>query len=108
MISLPSGKNEILNVSFTLGEFDPSADGAYRNVKVFPISARPGKLNISVSSDRPVDIAISDEAGICIKFRNSILCDIVSAEITKKEVVTLFAGIFRGDKADVRIKAWMG
>jgi hypothetical protein len=109
VISLPSGKNEILNVSFTLGEFDPSADGAYRNVKTFPLQVRPGDLFISVVSERPVDIALSDGGGICIKFRESILCDTVGpVEIKKKETIALIAGIFRGDRTEISIKAWMG
>jgi len=102
------GKKELLNVSLTLGEFDPSADGAYRNVKTFPLSVTRGKLFISVTSDRPVDIAISNSDGICIKFKDSILCDVLTAETAKKENVTIFAGVFRGDKAELSIKAWMG
>ena len=105
---MPLSKKELLDVSFTLGEFDPSVDGAYRNVKTFLINVRPGTLFVSVASDRPVDIAISNSDGICIKFKDSILCDTLTAETPKKEAVTLFAGVYRGDKAELRIKAWMG
>jgi len=99
----------IFDQSITIGEFDPSADGAYRNVKVFPLSVRSGKLYVSVESDKPVDIALSDEDGTCIKFKNSILCDTLGPiDIAKKGTVALLAGVFRGDKAELRIRAWMG
>ena len=101
-------ENVLLDVSLTLGEFDPSVDGAYRNVKTFPLDVRPGKeLFVSVDSDEPVDIAISNSDGICIKFRDSILKDTVGpVGTTKKETMALVIGIFRGDKAELRIKAW--
>jgi len=99
---------DILNETLSIGEFDPSVDGAYRNVKTFPLPVRPGKLFVSVMSDKPVDIAISDGGGICIKFKDSILNDTLSVEITKKGTAALIAGVFRGDKAELRIRAWMG
>jgi hypothetical protein len=104
---MPS-KREIFIESFTIGEFDPTVDGAYRNVKTFPLSVKQGDLFVSVESDKPVDIALSNEDGICIKFKNSILSDILGPVAVKKGTVTLFAGVFRGDKAELRIKAWMG
>jgi hypothetical protein len=98
----------LLERSLSLGEFDPAAEGAYRNVKTFPLDVRPGKdLFISVRSDRPVDIALSDSGGICIKFKDSILNDTVGPiAITKKETIALVLGIFRGDKAELDVKVW--
>ncbi|MCL2142713.1 MAG: hypothetical protein FWH44_00405 [Methanomassiliicoccaceae archaeon] len=102
-------KNEILDITITIGEFDPSADGAYRNVKTFPLNVRQGKLFISVNSDAPVDIALSDESGTCVKFRDSILCDTIGPlEIAKKGTMTLVIGVFRGDRAETGIRVWMG
>jgi hypothetical protein len=91
-----------------IGEFDPAADGAYRNVKTFPLNVKEGKrLLIKVSSDAPVDMAVSNSDGICIKFKDSILDDTVIIETAKKETLMLVIGVFRGDKAELRIKAWM-
>jgi hypothetical protein len=110
MTRTPSGKkNMLLDVAISVGEFDPSVDGAYRNVKTFPLNVKKGLLFVSVDSDRPVDIAMSNSDGVCIKFKDSVLCDVVGpVEMTKKETVALVVGIFRGDKAELGIKAWMG
>ena len=97
----------LLESSFPLGEFDIEADGAYRNVKTFPLDVKQGKkLFVSVTSSSPVDAAISNGDGICIKFKDSILDDTLEAAVIKKDVMTLVLGIFRGDKADVTVKAW--
>ncbi|MDR0791317.1 MAG: hypothetical protein LBE47_02130 [Methanomassiliicoccaceae archaeon] len=104
------GKKEtvLLDTSLTIGEFDPSADGAYNNVKTFPLDVRSGKrLFVSVDSDMPVDVALSDSGGICIKFKNSILNDTIGPiETVKKGTLTLFLGVFRGDKAELKVKVW--
>ena len=99
----------ILETTVTVGEFDPSADGAYRNVKVFPLSVKKGRLFVSVNSDAPVDIALSDGDGNCIKFMDSILCATIGpVGVPKKGTMALVAGVFRGDKAELNIRAWMG
>ncbi|MDR0778213.1 MAG: hypothetical protein LBE48_02080 [Methanomassiliicoccaceae archaeon] len=97
----------LLDDRLTLGEFDPSAEGAYRNVKSFPLQVKQGKkLFVSVNSDNPVDVALSDSDGICIKFKGSILNDTIDIETTKKGVFALILGIFRGDKAELKVKVW--
>jgi hypothetical protein len=104
------GKKEIIliDTSLTLGEFDPHADGAYRNVKTFPLEVKQGKkVFVSVESDKPVDIALSNSDGICIKFKESVINDKIEVTAAKKETVALVLGIFRGDKADLKLKAWM-
>ena len=104
---MPSAK-AIFETAVSVGEFDPSVDGAYRNVKLFPMEVKRGKLFISVNSDRPVDMALSNSDGICIKFKNSILCDTIGPiEVSKKEMMTLLVGVFRGDMAELSIRAWM-
>ena len=98
----------LMDTSVSLGEFDPYADGAYRNVKSFPLEVRPGrKLFVSVISDNPVDVALSNSDGICIKFKDSILNGTVGpVDTVKKETIALVLGVFRGDRAEVRIRAW--
>jgi len=102
-------KTVLFDEKIIIGEFDPSADGAYRNVKTFPLQVKKGGMFISVDSDKPIDIAVSNGDGICIKFKESILNDVIGpVNITKKETMALAVGIFRGDKAEPRIKIWMG
>jgi hypothetical protein len=105
------GKKEtvLLDVSLTLGEFDPYVDGAYRNVETFLLDVKQNKkLIVHMDSDKPVDIALSDSGGKCIKFKNSVINDTVEIAISKNEAITLFLGIFRGDKADISVKVRMG
>jgi len=106
------GKKEtvLMDESFTLGEFDPTVDGAYRNVKTFQQEVRPGKrLFISVISDHPVDVALSNGDGNCIKFKDSVTKETIGPiETSKKETMALVLGIFRGDRADLSVRAWMG
>ncbi|MCL2890661.1 MAG: hypothetical protein FWF40_02065 [Methanomassiliicoccaceae archaeon] len=106
----PISKKKILfEEQITIGEFDPSVDGAYRNVKTFPVQVRPGEMFISVDSDKPVDIAVSNGSGICIKFKESILNDVIGPiRITEKDTAALAVGVFRGDKAEPKIRIWMG
>ena len=102
------GRNAVLmDSSISIGEFDPNADGAYDNVKTFPLNAKRGKLFVSVESDNPVDVAVSNSDGTCIKFKKSVINDTIVTELTKKETLALVIGIFRGDKAKLRLKAWM-
>jgi len=102
-------KTMLFEERITIGEFDPSADGAYRNVKTFPIQVKQGEMFISVDSDKPIDIAVSNGDGICIKFKESILNDVIGPiKLTKKETMALAVGIFRGDKAEPMIRIWMG
>lgn len=97
----------ILDTSTQLGEFDLSADGAYRNVKTFPLPVKQNRrLFVSVTSSHPIDAALSDGDGICIKFKESILNDTIAVDTAKKETIALVIGIFRGDKAEVKLKAW--
>ena len=99
----------LLDTALSLGEFDPSADGAYRNVKSFPLNVKQNReLFVSLNSDNPVDVAVSNSDGICIKFKDSVTNDTMGPIATaKKETMALVIGIFRGDKAEVKIKAWM-
>lgn len=98
----------LMDVSLSVGEFDPSADGAYRNVKTFPLEVMQGKeLFVSVDSDAPVDIAISGGDGMCIIFRESILNGKLGPiAVRKKETMMLVIGVFRGDRAELKLKVW--
>jgi len=101
-------RNVILMDSLiSIGEFNPKTDGAYDNVKTFPLKVKRGKLFVCVESNNPVDIAVSNSDGTCIKFKKSVTNDTIVTELMKKETLALVIGIFRGDKAELRLKAWM-
>ena len=92
----------------TVGEFDPSVDGAYRNVKTIPIDVKQGRdLFISLESDSPLDVAVSDANGRCVAFREKFTSGTVSAKIEEKGTAALMLGVFRGDVAKVTVEAWM-
>jgi hypothetical protein len=103
------GKKEtvLLDTSLSIGEFDMSADGFYRNIKTFPLNVRKGKLSVSVESSHPVDVALSDSSGKCIKFKDSVTNEMISAETSKKETVALILGVFPGTTADLKVRARM-
>ena len=103
------GKKMLLSQEMTVGEFDIEADGAYRNVKSFPLTVKSGKdLFVSVDSDKPVDIAVSNEAGKCIGFKEGIQKDTFGpTHLKEKETLALVVGVFRGDLAKLKIEVWM-
>ena len=100
-------ENVLLETSLSIGEFDPSAEGAYRNVKTFPLNVNKGRLSVSVDSSCPIDLALSNSDGVCIKFKDSLTKGTIAVETKKKETIALVLGIYRGDKADLSVKAWM-
>jgi len=98
----------LIDEAMQIGEFDISAEGAYRNVKTFPLEVKQGDLFISVDSDNPIDVAVSDEKGMCIKFKESITDEVIGPiTIKKKATMMMVIGIFRGDKAELKLKVWM-
>lgn len=99
----------IEKTEMTIGEFDPTVDGAYRNVKTFPLEVKAGKdLYISIESSIPVDIALSNGDGMCIGFKDQFKSGVFGpTALKKKEVVSLMMGVFRGDLAKLTIEAWM-
>jgi hypothetical protein len=98
----------IPKTEMTVGEFDPSADGAYRNVKTLPLEVRPKRdLFVSVESNVPIDAAVSDSSGKCITFREKFTSGTISARPEEKGTAALMIGVFRGDLAKVTIEAWM-
>ena len=103
------GKKILLTEELTVGEFDPTVDGAYRNVKTFPLNVRSGKkLTVHIESDKPVDMAISNGEGKCVLFKNGALSDTIGPmPLKKKETLALVLGVFRGDLAKLKIEVWM-
>ena len=90
----------------TIGEFDTSVPGAYRNVKTMPLDIKNRDLFISLESDVPVDVAVSDWNGKCVAFREKFTSGTISARFDDKGTAGLVLGVFRGDLAKVVIEAW--
>ncbi len=93
----------------SLGEFDIEEPGGYRNVKTFPLEVRAGrKLHVRVKSDRPLDLAISDEKGFCRSFAEGVTeGGLGPVDFPQREKVALVIGVFRGDMAELELEVWM-
>lgn len=93
----------------SLGEFDVNEPGGYHNVKTFRLAIKAGRdLHVKVSSDKPIDLAISDQKGTCRSFQEGVTEGALGPiPFPEKEVVALVLGIFRGDKADLSLEVWM-
>jgi len=93
----------------TLGEFDPSADGFYRNVQSFPFRVKKRKLIwISISSDAPVDVAIANEKGESISYKQAVKEGVVGPVPTNSnKEMGVILGVYKGDKATVSVDIWM-
>lgn len=93
----------------SLGEFDINELGGYCNVKTFRLDIKAGRdLHVRVTSDKPVDIAVSDQQGFCRCFQEGVTeGGLGPVPFLEKEVAALVLGVFRGDKANLELEAWM-
>jgi len=98
----------LMETETTVGEFDPSADGAYRNVKTFPLDVKPRKdLCIRLESDIRIDLALSGSDGKCVLFKEGVTEGTFRIRTERKETLMLAAGVFRGDLAKIKVSAWL-
>jgi len=95
--------------SLSVGEFDIDADGAYRNVKTFPINVKRGRnLFVSIKSDKPVDLDIVGLDGRSLKFKEAFLDGIVGpVGIIQKGTMEIILGVYRGDLSNLEMEIWM-
>lgn len=102
-------RKTLIDSEMTVGEFDITVDGAYRNVKTMPLDVKGKKaLFLSIVSDTPVDLAISNEDGKCIWFKDHVTEGMFGPiPLARKETLALLMGVFRGDLAKMSVKAWM-
>ncbi len=94
---------------FTIGEFDITVDGAYRNIITFPMKVRKGRsVFVSVTSDNGVDVSVVDVNGMNAKYSAGAK-DIVLGPVPVREsgTMALVFGVYRGDLAHVTVEAWM-
>lgn len=105
------GRKTVLvpKTEMTLGEFDPSVDGAYRNVKTVPLDVRPKRsLYVKMESNIPVDLALSNTEGRCIGFKDQMTDGVFGpTPLMNRETIALMMGVFRGDLANITLEVWM-
>ena len=95
--------------NLTVGEFNIEINGAYDNVKTFPLEVKKGKkLFVSVKSDNGVDVSIVDTKGMNESFTEAVKDKTIGPlNIAEKGTMALILGVFRGDLAHVELEAWM-
>lgn len=93
----------------TIGEFDPSADGFYRNVMTYRFDVKKNRtLYVDVRSDVSVDIAVANENGSSIAHKQAVKEDSMGPIPTgNNREMGLFVGVYPGDKAVVDVDIWM-
>ncbi len=94
---------------FTIGEFDITVDGAYRNIVTFPMKVKKGrKVFVSVNSDNGVDVSVVDVNGMNAKYSASVKeATIGPVPARESGTMALVFGVYRGDLAHVTVEAWM-
>ena len=85
----------------SVGDFDPTVDGCYRNVVTIPLNVKPHRmLYVKVSSDIPVDVVVANGDRSSAGHKEQV------REITmgpyptgKSDDMGILLGVFKGDKA---------
>lgn len=105
------GKKVVLieHQTLTIGEFNININGAYDNVKTFPLEVKKGrKLFVSVKSDNGVDVSVVDTKGMNESFSEAVKDKLIGPiEVIEKGTMALVLGVYRGDLAHVELEAWM-
>ena len=109
-MSLFNRKTMLLEeTSFCLGELNYEIFGGYDNVKTFPLHTKVGKqLYVSIVTSNPIDVSVVDGTGMNQKFKEGFTGGIIGPlPVAEKGIMTLILGIWRGDRSDVTVSAWM-
>jgi len=104
------GKEQIFKMErFALGEFDRSVDGFYKNVQTFSFGVKKKRaITVKISADVPVDVAVANEKGSSVTYKQSIKEGTVGPVPTEdNREMGLIVGIYKGDKATVSVEVWM-
>jgi len=109
MALLKNGEQVFKAEGLKLGEFDPSVEGFYRNVQSFPFKVKKRKvLEIRIDSDIPVDIAIANEKGTSISYKQGIKGSTIGPISTDdNKEMGIIIGVYPGDRATVDVEIWM-
>ena len=92
-----------------IGQFDPTADGFYRNVVTIPLTVKPNHLlYVKVTSDNPVDVVVARDNGSAVQHKDRQKDVTMGPYPTEKaKSMGIIIGVFRGDKAKANVEAWM-
>ena len=109
MALLKNGEQVFKKEGLMLGEFDPAVDGFYRNVQSFPFKVKKRKvLEIKISSDVPVDVAIANEKGMSVIHKQGIKGSTIGPIPTDdNKEMGIILGVYPGDRATVDVEIWM-
>ncbi len=108
-MALFSGRRTVFGPEvISVGEFDPEADGGYRNVICTHIQVKPKRhLFIKVKSDFPVDVAVLNQRGQPIGHKDGVT-DFTLGPVSTEDWTEMgfIVGLFRGDKAKAEVEVW--
>ena len=93
----------------TIGEFDITVDGAYKNIITYPLNVKKDRdVFVSVKSDNGVDVSVVNTKGYNTKFSEGVKNAVIGPiHTTEKCTMALILGVYRGDLAHVELEAWM-
>lgn len=93
----------------SVGDFDPTVDGCYRNVVTIPLDVKPHRmLHVRMSSDNPVDIVVARENRSSAGVKENVTsAELGPFDTGKSKSMGIILGVFRGDKAKVELEVWM-
>jgi len=110
MMAMFSEREQLFKTEgLVLGEFDPSVDGFYKNVHTFPIKVKKRRaIRINISSDAPVDIAVANEKGSSVSYKQAVKEGTIGPIPTEdNKEMGVIVGVYKGDKATVSVEVWM-
>lgn len=93
----------------SVGDFDPTVDGCYRNVVTIPLDVKPRRnLYVSLKSDNPVDIVVANDDRSAAGHKEN-QTDLVFGPFPTKSMdsMGIILGIYKGEKAQVTLEAWI-
>ncbi len=92
----------------SVGDFDVTVDGCYRNVVTIALDVRPGRmLRVKIESDNPVDVVVAREDRSSAGHREKVTEAVLGPfETGRSRSMGILLGVYRGDKAAVTVDAW--
>lgn len=95
-------------VDVSVGDFDPTVDGCYRNVVTIALDVRPRRmLRVKVASDHPVDVVVANEDRSSAGHKEGVMDAVLGPYGTgRSHSMGILLGVFRGDRANVTVEAW--
>jgi hypothetical protein len=104
------GAEQVLKIEgLTLGEFDPSVSGFYKNVKSFSFNVKKRKaITVEIITEVPIDIAVANENGGSVLHKQGIKEEKIGPIPTEdNKLMGIILGIYPGDRTTVNVVVWM-